>query len=107
MPGLQDLQDKFKDRGLEVLSVNQGETADQVRNFIERKKYSFHVVLDSDTAVGSKYGIRAIPTLVAVDKEGVVRWLRVGYSDNEDDLRHLLEELTSQPSKIQIPTKTP
>jgi peroxiredoxin len=107
MPGLQDLQDKFKDRGLEVLSVNQGETADQVRNFIERKKYSFHVVLDSDAAVGSKYGIRAIPTLVAVDKEGVVRWLRVGYSDNEDDFRHLLEELTSQPSKILIPTKTP
>jgi peroxiredoxin len=107
MPGLQDLQDKFKDRGLEILSMNQGEPADQVRNFIERKKYSFHVVLDSDGAVGSKYGVRAIPTLVAVDKEGVVRWLRVGYSDNEDDLRHLLEELTSQPSKIRIPTKTP
>ena len=105
MPGLQDLQDKFKDRGFEVLSVNQGETADQVRNFIERKKYSFHVVLDSDTAVGDKYGIRSIPTVVAVDKEGVVRWLSVGYSDNEDDLRHLLEELTSQLPKTPIPTK--
>src|ERR1051326_5490076 len=25
MPGLQELQDKFKDRGVEILSVNQGE----------------------------------------------------------------------------------
>jgi peroxiredoxin len=105
MPGLQELQQKFKDRGVEILSVNQGEPADQVRDFIERKKYLFHVVLDSDGAVGSKYGVRAIPTLVAVDKEGAIRWLRVGYSDNEDELRRLLEQLTSQPSKIQFPTK--
>jgi peroxiredoxin len=106
MPGLQELQDKFKDRDLEILSVNQGEPADQVRAFIERKKYLFHVVLDSDGAVGSKYGVRAIPTLAVVDKEGVVRWLSVGNSGREDDLRRLLEQLISQPATLPVPTKT-
>jgi peroxiredoxin len=70
MPGLQDLQDKFKDRGLEILSVNQGETAEQVSNFIQCKKYIFHVVLDQDGAVGGKYGVQGIPALVLVDKTG-------------------------------------
>jgi peroxiredoxin len=96
MPDLQDLQDKFKDRGFEILSVNQGESAEQVRNFIQRKKYTFHVVLDQDGAVGGKYGVRGIPTLVLVDKKGVVQWLSVGYSGNDDDLRQLLERLTKE-----------
>jgi hypothetical protein len=31
-----------------------------------------------------------------VDKKGVVQWLRVGYSENEDELRQLLERLTKE-----------
>ena len=96
MPGLQELQEKFKDHGLEILSINQGETAEQVRNFIQRKKYSFHVILDQDGAIGGQYGVRGIPTLVLVDKKGVVQWLRVGYSENDDELRQLLERLTKE-----------
>jgi peroxiredoxin len=96
MPGLQDLADKFKDRDLEILSVDQGESANQVRNLIERQKYTFHVVLDQNQAVGNKYGVQGIPTLVLVDKKGVVQWMRVGYSENEDDLRQLVEKLTKE-----------
>jgi peroxiredoxin len=96
MPGLQDLADKFKGRDLEILSVDQGEPADQVRNLIERQKYTFHVVLDQDQAVGNKYGVQAIPTLVLVDTNGVVQWMRVGYSENEDDLRQLVDKLTKE-----------
>jgi len=96
MPDLQDLADKFKDRGLEILSVNQGESADQTRNFIEHRKYTFHVVLDQDQAVGNNYGVRGIPTLILVDKKGVVQWLRVGYSQNIDDLRQQVEKLTKE-----------
>src|SRR5258707_3798934 len=36
MVGLQGLQEKFKDRGFEMLSVNQGEPASQVSQFINR-----------------------------------------------------------------------
>lgn len=86
MPDLQKLADNFKDHGLEILSVNQGEEADQVRHFIEHKKYSFHVVLDKDQAVAAKYGVRGIPTLVLIDKNGVVQRISVGYSGNESEL---------------------
>jgi peroxiredoxin len=107
MSRLQKVQDKFKDRGLEVLSINQGEAADQVRNFIDRKKYLFHVVLDSDRAVADKYGVQAIPTMVAIDKVGNVRWMSVGYSETEDDdLEKLLDLLTEQPTKLEFPVNT-
>jgi len=84
LPGLQDLTDKFKDRGLEVVTINQGETLEQVRYFIDRRKYSFRVLLDLDRAVGDSYGVRGIPTSVLVDRTGVVQWISVGrFSDDE------------------------
>jgi peroxiredoxin len=96
MIGLQKLSDKFKGGGFELLSVNQREAADTVRHFIESRKYSFHVILDAGGVVGDKYGVQAIPTLVLVDKKGVVRWLRAGYSENEDELRQMVEKLTKE-----------
>jgi thiol-disulfide isomerase/thioredoxin len=96
MPGLQGLADKSKDGNLEILSVNQGDAADEVRRFMGVKKYTFHVVLDSDQAVGNLYGVGAIPTLVVVDKKGVVRLLSVGYSENDDTLRDRVEKLTKE-----------
>jgi peroxiredoxin len=96
MPDLQDLADKFKDQGFEILSVNQGEPADQVSNFLQNHKYTFHGVLDSDQAVGNQYSVQAIPTLVLVDKKGVVQFIRVGYAENEDDLRQLVGKLTRE-----------
>jgi peroxiredoxin len=96
MPGLQTLEEQFKGRGLEILSVNQGEKTDQVRHFIDRKKYSFHVVLDQDQAVAMKYGVKGIPTLVLVDKKGIVQRISVGYSGNESDLRQAVERLVKE-----------
>ena len=96
MPDLQDLADKFKGRPLEILSVNQGESADQVRRFIEHRKYTFHVVLDSDRAVSSEFGVEGIPTLVLVDKKGVVQWLQVGYSPGNAVLAGVVEKVTKE-----------
>jgi peroxiredoxin len=94
MPGLQALADKYQDHGLEILSLDQGETAEPVRDFIQKQKYTFHVLLDKDHDVGGKYGVQGIPTLVLIDKNGVVQWIRVGYSGKEDDLQQLVEKLT-------------
>ncbi len=96
MPGLQELHDKFKDHGLEVLSINQGEPANRVRSFIVQKKYSFHVLLDSDGAVGEKIGVQAIPTMVLIDKKGIVQRIQIGYSPNEKELNDVVDRLTKQ-----------
>jgi peroxiredoxin len=96
MVGLQAIQDQYKGQGLEILSLNQREPADTVRLFIKRKNYSFHVVLDADGSVGEKYGVRGIPTMVLVDKKGVIQWLQVGYSHEEGGLKQAIGGLTKQ-----------
>jgi len=96
MPSLEALHNDFKDRGLEVLCVNQGEDREQVQHFIKRKAYTFPVLLDPETAIGDTFGVRAIPTQVVVDKRGAVRWIHVGFAGEDAELRKLLERLTQE-----------
>jgi peroxiredoxin len=96
MVELQSLQDKFKDKNFEILSLNQGEAADDVKRFMDRKKYGFHALLDADGAVGAKFGVRAIPTLVLVDKDGVVQWLQAGYESGSKALADKVAALTAK-----------
>ncbi len=93
MPGLQQVLDDYKGRGLEILSLNEGESAEQAGSFIKRKGYGFHVLLDRDSAIGARYGVRGIPTVVVVDREGIVRWIQVGYLPSDEALRRALEPL--------------
>jgi peroxiredoxin len=93
MVNLQTLLDKFNGTNFEILSLDQDETADQVRQFITPRKYGFHVLLDTGQ-VSAKYGVRAIPDLVLIDKNGVIQWLQVGYSEDENQLEQKIKNLT-------------
>ncbi len=96
MVGLQALLDKFKGKDFEILSLDQGESADQVRQFITRKQYGFHALLDTDGQVGAKYGVRGIPTLVLIDRNGAIQWLQVGYTRDDDQLEKKIEGLLAK-----------
>jgi peroxiredoxin len=96
MVDLQSLLDKFKGKNFEILSLDQGEAADKVSQFINRKKYGFHVLLDADGAIGNRYGVRGIPTLVLVDTNGVVQWLQVGYSSGSQELEQKIGNLVQK-----------
>jgi peroxiredoxin len=78
LPDLQEITDKYRDRGLQVFAVDQGESAEQVRFFFSRRQYSLSVLIDRDNVVGGSYGIRALPTSVIVDKNGIVKSIFVG-----------------------------
>ena len=97
MPGLQAIHDDLAAEGVELVSVNQAEPADRVRAFVDRKQYTFRTVLDGDGAVGDRYSVRALPTVVVVDKQGKVRRLSVGHEYDDTDLRKMLVSLAQEP----------
>jgi len=94
MPALQQVQEEFQERQVEIVAVNLGEDPENVRSFVERHEYTFRVVTDEDRAIGSRFGIGAIPAQVVVDTNGHLAWIQVGYdSGKESELRQLLEQL--------------
>jgi len=52
-----------------VIGINIQESKAKVRQFVEKQGVSYPVVLDELGSVSDAYGIRGIPTVVAVDKE--------------------------------------
>jgi peroxiredoxin len=90
---LQRMEQSLRDHDVEVLSINQGEAADAVRHYVEQEGTPFHVVLDADGTVAQRYRVMSLPTMLLIDRRGVVRWIHVGHMPDTDDLRDVIERL--------------
>jgi peroxiredoxin len=69
---LRQAHDQWREKGLVVLSINMGENASRVRGYVKRYALSFPVLLDPDTELFVKLGVRMLPTSLLVDKGGAI-----------------------------------
>ena len=73
MPEIEAIWQKFKDRSLVVIGVHPSSSPfDEVKEFIDKNKYSFPIAYDSKNQIIDAYRIRAYPQQVLINK-GVVR----------------------------------
>jgi len=82
-----------KGDGVRFIAINLGDKEGKARQFVQYMGMSFTVALDLDLAVGNAYNVRYIPTTFFIDKEGVIRHIKVGPFSSEDELMALLEGL--------------
>jgi thiol-disulfide isomerase/thioredoxin/Flp pilus assembly protein TadD len=78
------LLDQFystKPAGVEVYGMNVWERGGNagVKPFIEKSGYKFPILLGTEDIAG-EYGVRGIPTLVVIDKDGNIAYRHVGYN---------------------------
>jgi cytochrome c biogenesis protein CcmG, thiol:disulfide interchange protein DsbE len=105
MAAVHNVREKFRDKGVEVLSVDQAEDREHVKAFVEKNGLKLWVLLDSDVSVSRTYCVVGIPTLFVIDKQGIVRIRVVGYRpDLEYALTNylneeILKEKTSEEAK--------
>lgn len=89
MPDIQAVFAQMRDRGVVVLAVNQGESREKVAEFAREFGLTFPILLDENRSVGNQYGVRAYPTTLFIDKNGVVRQVTVGGLTRAAILRQL------------------
>ena len=111
MPRLNALHEKYKDRGLVIIGLNEfeghikGEPAtraqelDYFRQFKRRLNVSYDFAVAADARNDRPYGVAGLPTAVLVDRRGRVRFLTIGASDEEAELlkKMILKLLDEQP----------
>ncbi len=96
VPFISRLYAEYADNGLVILSVNLGEDPNVVAEFAGKHKMLWTVLLDSDRSVADSYGVKAIPTFVIIDKGGVIRYRKAGYSQSvEHEITSIIEETLS------------
>ena len=94
MPSMERLYREFRDRGLEVVTVNFMESGEQVRAFVEEQKLTYPMLLDKEAEIAGRYGVMRLPVTVLVGREGEVIAKAIGFKDwYKDDIRELVAAL--------------
>jgi thiol-disulfide isomerase/thioredoxin len=83
IPKLGALQARYGAQGLNVLGVST-EDAQDVALFAQRMDVKYAVAIDKHAQTTRSYGVVSLPTLVVIDKRGIVRDVAVGYDSSED-----------------------
>lgn len=81
MPELEAAQARYRDSGLVILAVNAGESAEDIQAYVEELGLTLTVILDLQGAILDLYEVRALPTTVWVDGEGIIRAEHLGPLD--------------------------
>jgi thiol-disulfide isomerase/thioredoxin len=70
MPAMERLHQDFKDQGLVILAVDIEESPKLVAKFMKEFRLTFPALLDADSRMSSRYGVRGLPTTVLIDRQG-------------------------------------
>lgn len=84
MPVVEGLLQRFKDEGLVVLGVND-EPPSIARSYVEEGGYTFPTLYDKDQKVAGLYGVRAIPALFVIDRQGRIVARHKGYGPGSEE----------------------
>jgi thiol-disulfide isomerase/thioredoxin len=97
IPKLDALQARYGAQGLSVLGVSTEDSAD-VATFTQHMAMRYGVGVDKHAQTTRSYGVVSLPTLIVIDKRGVVRDVAVGYDPGEDArLDALVRTLLAEP----------
>lgn len=93
MPALREAHEALKESNSKILAINitASDKLEDVKALVESEGINYPVLLDEKGDVSNQYGIRSIPTVVVVDKDGIVVEHHVGSYEKEELLK-LLEE---------------
>jgi len=97
-PGMQKMVNKYKDDpNVKFVFVDTWERGDgkekNAAEFIDKNKYTFHVLMDNDDKVVAEFKVDGIPTKFVIDKRGMIRFKSVGYDGSEDKLMNELSAM--------------
>jgi peroxiredoxin len=92
MPYINNQYHQYKDKGVQVLTVDIQESELAVNQFADRLKLDFPIMIDTDKEVMNTYGIDPLPATFLIDKNGKVVQYYTG-ALTEDKIREFMEKI--------------
>lgn len=92
MPVIAEVTGALAKQDVVLYTINIGESADEIKTFLQRLELDVPVLLDPEAKLADMYAAEAIPQTVLIGKDGHIEAVHVGYSG----LDALRQELTDQ-----------
>lgn len=93
MPEIEAVHQEYRDRGVVVLGVDISEPENTVRQYIQQGGFTWTILMDSTGEVARDYRITAIPTSFFLDREGIIRVVKVGAMTKREMEANLAEAM--------------
>jgi peroxiredoxin len=81
MPLIQNYYEKYTDKNVEILAINENDPVVSVKAFLRQYKLTFPTLLDKDV-VRRNYGIMNYPTTVFINENGKIEKIYEGEMDD-------------------------
>jgi hypothetical protein len=100
LPFVKTWHDRYQDKGLTVIAVHSPEfdeerKVENLRREVASLGIRYSVVTDNDYQTWNAYKVEAWPTIFLLDKQGRIRWKRVGEGDYDEGER-LIQKLLAE-----------
>lgn len=82
IPALVELQEEYRERGLQILGVSIDRDKETLKDFYKEHGINYPVLMD-DGEVAKRFGVTAIPTTYIIDREGTLVKKYVGPREKE------------------------
>jgi peroxiredoxin/Tfp pilus assembly protein PilF len=97
VPELKDLTRKYSSDKLVLLSVSADSDEQAWRDFIAKKGMDWPQFLDSDHTIMDSFSVRAFPTYLVIDGDGIIRQRIVGLNEMQSVVGRLKDTLKLLP----------
>jgi peroxiredoxin len=84
LPFTQELFDKWSSDSLVVLTINVGDRAADIKDYMISRKANYPVLLDTQGEVTQKYGLVGVPTTFFIDTAGFIKSYQIGAFQSEN-----------------------
>jgi peroxiredoxin len=88
IPNLKEVQNRFQDKDFAMLDVNSKEELSTIKQHIKDHNITYTVAVDNSNIVFQKFGIKYIPKVILVDKNGKIV-LDSGYIEASDLIKEI------------------
>jgi peroxiredoxin len=103
MPYIQAFYEEQSSEKIAVLTINVGDSAAVVQNFVANHEITFPVLLDLQQKVTQAYGIPGVPVTFFIDDKGIFKAYKIGPFQSREDMESALKtvfpslSITSKP----------
>ena len=83
-PHLLSVYEEFKDKGLEIIGISLDSDRQKLENYLETNQITWPNYFDGKSwsnEISTRFGVHGIPTILLIDREGIVRNTRIRGND--------------------------
>ena len=94
MPHIQAVHEKWADKGLKILAINEGDSAQKAGQFASENGLTFTILLDSNGQMFQTFCLQqVIPITLFINKEGILKARKLGAFSGAEEIETILNSL--------------